>query len=235
MSKKHDPRKGLKDIWNSFMTTGAYYSLNDIPFCPTTSKTVPKSIITWSEAKGLVSKYPEPNFFYPAFVCFFEDDCQFDGPREGIWFNSKKALKILKHFEGVISPDFSTYQDFPYPLKIYNTYRTRAFGYWLGKQGIQVINSVRWGTEESFAYCFDGLPDHSWLAIGTVGGSPRRLDDRERFNKGFFKMIEQLSPTKLIVYGSANYPCFKAAEESGIEVLPFTSRTCAYFQGKLNV
>ncbi|MBQ0071515.1 MAG: DUF4417 domain-containing protein, partial [Spirochaetales bacterium] len=39
-----------------------------------------------------------------------------------------------------ITPDFSTNQDFPEAIKIYATYRMRAFGYWLGREGIEVIN-----------------------------------------------------------------------------------------------
>ncbi|MBQ0071809.1 MAG: DUF4417 domain-containing protein [Spirochaetales bacterium] len=58
-------------------------------------------------------------------------------------FRWKSALKILRHFSGVITPDFSTNQDFPEAIKIYATYRMRAFGSWLGCEGIEVINNVR--------------------------------------------------------------------------------------------
>ncbi|MDO4484021.1 MAG: DUF4417 domain-containing protein [Clostridia bacterium] len=46
------------------------------------------------------------------------------------------------------------------------------------------MNNVRWGTSESYRYCFVGIPTHSVVAIGTVGGSPRKLEDRERFETG---------------------------------------------------
>jgi hypothetical protein len=62
----------------------------------------------------------------------------------GIWYNAKNVLKVLEHFEEIITPDFSTYQDFPEPIKLYNTYRMRAFRYWAGKNKIPVINNVRW-------------------------------------------------------------------------------------------
>lgn len=61
----------------------------------------------------------------------------------------------------------------------------RAFGYWYGTMcRKQVINNVRWGTEETYEYCFDGIEENSTVAIGTVGGSPYKLIDRERFEKG---------------------------------------------------
>lgn len=37
--------------------------------------------------------------------------------------------------------------------------RMRAYGYWLGKNGIPVINNIRWGTPETFEYCFEGIPE----------------------------------------------------------------------------
>ena len=46
----------------------------------------------------------------------------------------------------VVPPNLIYYTDMPAALKIYNTYRMCAIGYWLGKNGIQVINNVRWGT-----------------------------------------------------------------------------------------
>lgn len=139
--------KGCKDIFNAYMCEGATFTKNDIPVCPTTAKELPEDIITWEEAKGIYKKkirLKNKNFRHNAFVCFYIYDYRFDGTH-GIWYNSAYALRVLSHFAGVITPDFSTYQDFPEPLKIYNTYRMRAFGQWLGKNGISVINNVRWG------------------------------------------------------------------------------------------
>lgn len=226
-------RKGCKDVWNAFMCRGALFSNNDIPFCPTTAKAIPKKIVTWEEAKRIYKKRitKDKGFSYDAFICFYIDDYKFDGER-GIWNRYNEALKIIKHFTGVITPDFSTCQDFPYPQKIYNTYRMRAFGYWLGVNGIQVINNVRWGTSETFVYCFDGIPKRSIIAIGTVGGSPRKQIDRSRFEVGLFKMVEELEPHTIIVYGSANYPCFDELRKQGIKIVSFQSCTAAYFEGR---
>ena len=223
-------RNGCKDSWNAFMCNGADFSKNDIPFCPTTAEIVPKDIKTWEEAKQIYKREvaKDKDFYCNAFICFYIDDYKFDGER-GIWTRYNFALKVIKHFAGVITPDFSTYQDFPFPLKIYNTYRMRAYGYWLGRNGIAVINNVRWGTEESYQYCFDGIPKNSIVAIGTVGGSPRKLDDRARFEDGLFKMVEVLQPHTIIVYGSANYSCFENLRERGIRIVSFKSCTAAFY------
>lgn len=229
-------RKSCKDVFNAFMVKEATFSRNDIPLCPMTASSVPSSLITFSQAKSIHRREirKNPNYACDSFVCFYEDDQNFDGKREGIYAHPKRAYEILRHFKGIITPDFSTYQDFPLPLKLYNTYRMRAFGYWYGticKK--QVINNIRWGTEESFSYCFDGIEENSIVAIGTVGGSPRRRIDRERFEKGLFEMVKRLKPWCIVVYGSARYPCFDTLKKSGIRIIPFDSRTASYFKGRM--
>ena len=229
---KQSIRNGLKDCWNAFMCQGAKYSINDIPYCPTIITSIPKEIITWEEAKHRYKKLysKDKEFFSDAFVCFYIDDYKFDGPRTSIWLFPWLALRKLKHYRGIITPDFSTYQDFPYPLKVWNTFRMRAFGYWAGTQGLEVINNVRWGTQETYQYCFDGIEKNSIVAIGTVGGSPRKLVDRKRFEDGLAEMVKRLSPHTILVYGSSNYACFKLLEEKGIKILSFKSTTALYYE-----
>lgn len=230
----NEARSGCRDIWNAYMAVGATFGKYDIPFCPTTATDIPHDIVTWEEAKAIYKKHisaTNADFIYDAFVCFYIDDYKFDGAR-GIWHDSKYLLKVLRHFSGVITPDFSTYQDFPEAIKIYATYRMRLIGYWLGRNGISVVNNVRWGTPESFDYCCEGIPKFSIIAIGTVGGSPRKHVDRERFEEGLFKIVEILKPHTIIVYGSANYPCFEELKRRGIHIVSFRSKTAKVFEGR---
>ncbi len=226
------PRRGCKDVWNAFMVKGVTFTDNDIPICPTTAKEIPHDVITWEEAKAIYKKHrikKDLEFKHDAFVCWYLDDYKFDGPR-GIWHDYNFALKVLCHFEGAITPDFSTYQDFPEPLKIYNTYRMRAFGYWLGVNGIPVINNVRWGTSESFRYCFDGVEKNSIIAIGTCGGSPGKHIDRKRFEVGLAELVNRLQPHTIVIYGSANYDCFEKIKRQGINIVAFSSKTAKAFE-----
>ena len=232
---KNRIRKGIIDVWwKPYMVVGAKFSKTDIPFCPTTATTLPVMIITYKEAKEIYSREMRRGnkcFSHLAFVCFFEDDWKFDST-SGIWFRSSRAYKILSHFAGIITPDFSTYQDFPYPLKLWNTYRMRAFGYWYGTIcGNAVYNNVRWGTSETYRYCFDGLPKHDIVVIGTVGGSPRKKIDRPRFEEGLNEMVRVLQPHTIIVYGSANYQCFKKLEKQGIRIITYSGKTSKAFSG----
>lgn len=227
-------RTGLKDIWNAFMCDGASWAEHDIPICPTIIINLPSKIITWTEAKTIYKRRIKTNksFRDNSFVCFYEDDYKFDGTRAGIWANPKRAISILSHFRGIITPDFSTYQDFPEPLKLYNTFRMRAFGCWAGKRGLEVINNVRWGTEESYQYCFSGIEPDSVVCIGTVGGSPKKRIDRNRFEEGLNMLMKCLSPRTILIYGSANYPCFTRLRESGAIVREYPSATAQAFRMK---
>ena len=227
-------RSGCRDIWNAFMCEGARYGAHDIPYCPTTAQDIPNSIVTWEEAKSIYRRRlasGNATFHEDAFVCWYIDDYKFDGPH-GIWHDSKFALKVLHHFSGAITPDFSTYQDFPEPIKIYNTYRMRAFGYWLSRNGVSIINNIRWGTQETYRYCFEGIPKNSIIAIGTCGGSPRKYKDRERFEKGLDELVKILYPHTIIVYGSASYPCFDKLIDHGIKIVSFPSQTAQAFEGR---
>ena len=110
----------------------------------------------------------------------------------------------------------------------------RVFGYWLGANGISVINNVRWGTPESYRYCFDGIDTNSVVSIGTVGGSPRKYADRYRFEKGLEELVRVLNPHTIIIYGSANYPCIEKLKERGITIIAFSSETAKAFERRSN-
>lgn len=228
-------RVGLKDCWNAFMVKDAEFSENDIPLCPTIMSKYPKKIITWLEAKEIHKRMSKPDkeYFYDAYICFYIDDQYFDGPRSSVWTFYWQAIRIIKHFRGIITIDFSTYQDFPDPISQYNTYRMRAFGYWIGREGVEVINNIRWGLPSTYKYCFDGIEKNSVVAIGTVGGSPRKLEDRERFENGLFEMVKRLEPHTIIVYGSANYPCFDVLRKQGIKIIAYQGQTNAAYERRV--
>lgn len=170
-------------------------------------------------------------FVRDVFVCFYEDDYKFDSTC-GIWFRNKQAYKILKHFAGIITPDFSTYYDFPDPLKRWNTYRMRAFGYWYGKLcGKQVINNVRGDLVDSWEYCFDGISQNSILAIGTVASDVKKLYYRSTFETWLDEMVFILKPKVILVYGSSNYACFDRLREKGIRIVTYQSKTARFYAG----
>lgn len=229
------PRPGCKDLWNASFLKGAYYTEgNDIPICWKCNGTVPVGLIAYDDAKALhkrlISK--DPNYHVNMYIHFYIDDQKFDGKRESIWLYPDKLIELLYHFDGVISPDFSTYADFPMFVKGNNFFRMRAFDYIFQQHGIPVIPNVRWGTSETWSYCFDGIPSNGIIAIGVVASGINKTMNRRLFKDGLDKALEMLTPHTMVIYGSDNYDVFDNLRNCGIKVIAFPSKTSlAYREG----
>lgn len=143
--------------------------------------------------------------------------------RSSVWLFPWRAFEIIRHFDGIITPDFSVCQDFPEPIKMFAVYRMRAFGYWVGTMGVQVINNVRWGSPETWGYCFAGVPKHTVVAVGAVASGLRKIENRLLFEDGLEAMIQSLKPAAVIIYGSASREALRLLEGHGIRAVRFDS------------
>lgn len=130
-------------------------------------------------------------------VHFFIDDYQF----ARLWNSPDAYFNLLRKFKCILAPDFSTYTDMPMALQIYNHYRKHWLARYFALRGITVIPTISWSTPESFEWCFDGEPQNSVVAISNVG-CMRDEECKELFFKGFEEMKRQLSPSKILCYGS---------------------------------
>lgn len=192
-------RQDCRDIYNAYMVDGAdFEGKYDIPICPSTITEFPRKVITFNEAKQELNK-DNPDF--DSVVSFYKDDYKFDGPYCGVWSNPDKWIPILMPFQGVIQPDFSTYQDFPKALKIYNVYRMRAIGYYFWKNGIKIITNYRFGTDETFDFCCDGIQTRSLVFVSTLG-CIKSYEDINRIVNGIRLLISQKDPRGIGIYGS---------------------------------
>ena len=222
------PRKGCKDLWNARYLKGASYTEgNDIPICPKCTGTIPTGLIEYSDAKNLHKKLvkEDPNYHIDKYVHFYQDDQSFEGKRTCIWEHVDELIDLLRHFAGAISPDFSTYADFPHFIKGYNIYRMRAFDYIFQDHDIPVIHNTRWGTSETWSYCFDGIPQNGIIAIGVIASGLDKVVNRKYFKDGFMKAIELLAPATIIIYGSDNFDLFDEIRARGINIVAFPSKT----------
>lgn len=128
---------------------------------------------------------------------FFLDDYRF----ERCWKNADSQLAVLKQYDGVLSPDFSMYTNYPEAFQIWQVYRNRWCARYWQENGIKVIPTVSWSDESSYKYAFLGIPKHSVVAIGTVGV----LNDKNAitlFMQGFKEMLKQLEPKEILIYGN---------------------------------
>ena len=132
---------------------------------------------------------------------FYYDDYKFINA----WRLPDKYIDKLRQFKAVISPDFSLYTDFPRALQILSCYRRQWCGAYWQSLGLDVIPDVVWGDRESYQYCFDGIPQHSVVAVSSVGvATDGEWNDKEDslFRAGYTEMLDRLKPTKIIYYGT---------------------------------
>lgn len=133
------------------------------------------------------------NFDYGVHFCI--DDYRF----ERVWNQPQRYLEMLRKFQCVICPDFSIYLDMPYPMKIWNIYRSRALGNWWQRNGLTVVPNVTWSGLDSFDYSFDGIPRESTIFISTIG--VQREQYKNVVLKGMERVKEQIRPNRVLMYG----------------------------------
>ena len=129
-------------------------------------------------------------------IHFYVDDYQF----ERIWNDPEKYLETLKEYECILSPDFSLYMDMTMPVKIWNVYRSRLIGAYYQSRGIKVIPTISWAEEETYAFCFKGIPEGSIVSISTIGVK-RSSEALKIWKDGVKEMIEQIKPSAILIYG----------------------------------
>lgn len=85
----------------------------------------------------------------------------------------------------------------PIALQLYNTFRNRYCGAVWQDNGLIVIPTISWSTNESFEFCFDGIEEGSVVAISTLGSRK----EKQLFLNGYFEMIKRIQPTNVLCYG----------------------------------
>lgn len=127
-------------------------------------------------------------------VHFFMDDFRFNT----LYTYPKKHLERLLQYAFLLTPDYSAYADMPPWRQLESICHSRWCGAFWQSQGATVIPTLTWSTPSSFEYCFDGVEKNSIIAIGTIGCKRNRF----RFMQGYNEMLERLSPSAIICYGS---------------------------------
>ena len=129
-------------------------------------------------------------------IHFYLDDYQF----ERLWNKPEEYVDILKQYECILSPDFSLYMDMPMPMKIWNIYRSRLIGQFYQSQGIKVIPTLSWAEEETFEFCFEGIPKGSIVSISTIGVKKNK-EALKIWKAGVDELIRRIEPSTILIYG----------------------------------
>ena len=139
---------------------------------------IPKDLMGFNYAKSSGNK--------DVGIHFYLDDYQF----ERLWNTPEEYTGVLKQYDCILSPDYSLYLDMPMPMKIWNIYRSRQIGQYYQKQGIKVIPTISWAEEETFSFCFKGIPKGSIVSISTIGVKKNK-EALKIWRAGVDEMIKQ--------------------------------------------
>ena len=153
---------------------------------------VPKSEFTEEDFRDLLligfdRARPDDEKNRDRMVHFFLYDYKF----ERVWKDAEKDRERLKNYRAVLSPDFSMYQEMNPTMQLFNTFRNRWCGAYWADKGLRVIPTVSWGNENTFDFCFLGIPKGSTVAVSTymVSEHDNRCDQKEFFMKGYREML----------------------------------------------
>ncbi|MEG1525825.1 MAG: DUF4417 domain-containing protein [Clostridia bacterium] len=140
----------------------------------------------------------ENNNHLDRMVHFFLYDYKF----ERVWKNPDNDIEKLRRYKAVLSPDFSMYREMNPVMQLYNTFRNRWCGAYFASKGIRVIPTVSWGDENTFDFCFSGIPKGSTVAVSTymVSEHNNHSDQKEFFLKGYHEMLRRIEPERIICY-----------------------------------
>jgi hypothetical protein len=131
-------------------------------------------------------------------VHFFLDDYRF---RNAVWCNLEHTTYSLRKFDYYFTPDLSLWKDLPTDFyNRQNIYRTRFVGAYWQKCGYNVIPTASWGGLNSFAYCFEGLPSNSIIAVSGMGNMASE-DAYNRWCYGLRRLEDAKHPISILVYG----------------------------------
>lgn len=148
-------------------------------------------------------------------IHFFIEDYQF----VRVWNQPARYIHMFRDYKFILAPDFSIYADWPMALQIYNHYRKHWLAAYYNTRGVQVVPTISWGGPGSFAWCFDGEPKNSVVAVSSVGIFH---DERtkELFVEGYRRMKKELEPAAILFYGKVPDEC----QGPNIPVRPFTDK-----------
>lgn len=126
----------------------------------------------------------------------------YDYKFESVWKKPSDYTEKLKNYKAILTPDFSMYLEM-HPLeKLHNVFRNRWTGAYYASKGIKVIPTVSWGEEDTFDYCFEGIPKGSTVSVSTYmvsehGSVPAQ---KEFFLKGYNEMLKRIEPERILCY-----------------------------------
>ena len=172
----------------------------------------PKEIIQWDRRQDTVD-------YSTTSIAFYCNDYTFTP----ILRNPKKYIDKLNKYYCVIGMDASPFDNMPLVLQKYQIYLNLAITYYYGSLGMKVIPNVRLGDDRTIS-SLEAYPKHTLIAIGTHGFT-KKLDNRYIFADQVMRVIDELEPTGICVYGPVSDEIFGYARLKDIPIYQYDSYT----------
>lgn len=211
-SHHHTPERHSRDVFHAWMLDGARFAG---PFDMAVLKAVhaePDRLVAFSDAMS--SKWR----VFDCWVHCFEDDAIINR----FWNNPKGYVDRLRKFQGVIGLDYSVGWNFPVAVKNYNHFRNNACTYWLQAQGLSVVPQARCENDD-YEKVLAGHPHHSTIAIG-ARSMVRNPSDRDVLVVSVRNIVDYLSPSNILWYGSDLYGVADYPRDLGIPVMVYPGK-----------
>lgn len=198
--------KSVPDTFQAYLVKDAYFThIEEYPILQKEmiSSNIPKKIMPFSKAinyKGNLSN---------TFICMYEPDKDFERIRK----NPYRYINFFKRTAGIIGFDFSIHSDMPLIKQKSQINDNLSLSYFYGSHGIPIIPNIRCGVDELHSEFYSAIPKNSLIAIGTHGFIKYKYEKYSWYC--FLKdIIDNLSPSGIIVYGSLSGKLFDSFKEA---------------------
>lgn len=105
--------------------------------------------------------------------------------------------------QGVVTaPDFTIDNHFPYPLALYQAWRSRILARYWQSEGVIVVPVLMWGASHTWEVCASSIEPGSVVAVR----GPQKTTETAWLT-GMLYMIEKIKPSLILHFGrKAEYP-----------------------------
>lgn len=195
----------VEDSFQASLVEGASFTKDEeYPIIPSdyVSKVLPEKIMPFNKALNYRGDLSD------TFIGHYSPDKTFERVRR----NPERYVSFFRKTAGIIGPDFSIHSDMPVIKQKSQMNDNLSLTYFFGSKGIPVIPNLRAGIDELEPEFLAAIPKGTYVAVGTHGFIKEK---QEQFEWYCFleKVIDELHPKGIVVYGSLNGKLFEDLKE----------------------
>lgn len=131
------------------------------------------------------------------FVHFYIEDEKFECVRN----IPEKYLEMLKSADFIISPDFSTYRNYPFAVLLKNAFDNILLGAYYERMGVKVVANTIWSTPLFYDILFSGQPIKGAICVSSNSLNLRDKKGIKHWLHGYKEAIKRLNPVLVIRLG----------------------------------